>query len=270
LTVTDATLVSITVSPDTDSVAKGLTRQFTAVGHYTDNSTQVLTELVTWSSSDNAVATLSNVDGSRGVATTAGVGVATVTAISGGVTGDALLTVTDASLVSIDVSPAVASITSGATQQLAATGHYTDNSTQDLTTQVTWISTDVAIATVSNVDGFNGLATGVGAGTTSVTANKNGLSGSAALTVTGVTPSTLDLVTALLNKVIAVGPGQSLTNHMANVQTYLAIPDIPSACTSLDTFKGVVADQRDKKIDPALADELTADADVIDAAIPCP
>ena len=106
LTVTDATLVSIEVSPATPSIANGLTQQFTATGLYTDNSTQDLTTQVTWASSDDAVATVSNAAGSNGLATTAGVGSTTVSATSGDVSGDTTLTVTDATLVSIEVSPA--------------------------------------------------------------------------------------------------------------------------------------------------------------------
>src|SRR4030095_6807370 len=159
LTVTDATLVSIEVSPTAPSLANGLTQQFAATGLFTDNSTQDLTTQVTWASSDEAVATVSNADGSNGLATTAGLGTTTVSATSGAVSGDTTLTVTDATLVSIEVSPTAPSLANGLTQQFAATGLFTDNSTQDLTTQVTWASSDNATATVSNADGSNGLAT---------------------------------------------------------------------------------------------------------------
>ena len=163
LTVTNATLVSIEVSPAAPSLANGLTQQFTATGLYTDNSTQDLTTQVTWASSNGAVATVSDVGGSNGLATTAGVGSTTVSATSGGVTGDATLTVTNATLVSIEVSPSPAQAAGGTTAQFTATGLYTDNSTQDLTAQVTWASSDGAVATVSNAPGSNGLATTAGA-----------------------------------------------------------------------------------------------------------
>ena len=78
-------------------------------------------------------------------------------------TGDTTLTVTDATLVSIEVTPADASIADGTTQQFTATGVYTDASTQDLTTEVTWASSDDAVATVSNAADSKGLATAVGA-----------------------------------------------------------------------------------------------------------
>ena len=122
--------MSIEVSPAAPSIANGLTQQFTATGLYTDNSTQDLTAQVTWASSDDAVATVSNTAGSNGLATTAAVGSTTVSAMSGDVIGETTLTVTDATLVSIEVSPAVPSVASGLTQQFAATGLYTDNSTQ--------------------------------------------------------------------------------------------------------------------------------------------
>ena len=133
LTVTDATLESIEVSPATPSIANGLTQQFTATGLYSDGSTQDLTAQVTWASSDTAVATVSNAAGSNGLATTASLGNTTVSATSGEVSGSTTLTVTDATLVSIEVLPATPSIANGLTQQFTATGHYSDGSTQDLT-----------------------------------------------------------------------------------------------------------------------------------------
>ena len=212
LTVTDATLVSIEVSPQPQQAADGTTQQFTATGLYTDNSTQDLTTQVTWASSDDAVATVSNAAGSNGLATAAGVGSTTVSATSGGVTGDTTLTVTDATLVSIEVSPATPSIANGLTQQFTATGLYTDNSTQDLTTQVTWASSDGAVATVSNAAGSNGLATAAGVGSTTVSATSGGVTGDTTLTVTDATlvsievsPATPSIANGLTQQFTATG-----------------------------------------------------------------
>ena len=68
---------------------------------------------------------MSNAADSEGLATAVGLGIATVSATSGGVTGDTTLTVTDATLVSIEVTPADPSIVDGTTQQFTATGVYT-------------------------------------------------------------------------------------------------------------------------------------------------
>ena len=184
LTVTPATLVSIAVTPANRNLPAGLTNQFTATGTYTDNSTQNITTAVAWNSADTTIAAISNASGSIGLATAAGQGTVTITAALGSVSGSTTLTVTAATLVSIAVTPATPSILNGATQRFTATGTYTDNSTQNLTTVVTWISSDTTIATVSNVVGSNGLATSVANGATTISATSGTASGSTLLTVT--------------------------------------------------------------------------------------
>jgi hypothetical protein len=265
LTVTDATLLGIEVSPATPSIANGLTQQFTATGRYSDNSTQDVTAQVIWTSSDATVATVSNAAGSEGLTTASGVGTTTVSAISGTVSGEATLTVTGATLVSLEVSPATPSIANGLTQQFTATGRYTDNSTQDLTSEVVWASSDPAVATLSS----NGLATTVGAGSTTVSATSGALISETTLTVISG-PTVAQQVAALLAAVNGVGTGTSLADQLTAVQGYLAVPDIVSACSAMDIFKSHVSAQSGKKIDPALAAELTADANEIMLAIPCP
>jgi len=84
-----------------------------------------------------------------------------------------------ATLTSIAVTPANPSINVGATQQFTATGTYSDNSTQNLTSQVTWVSATPTLATINAA----GLATGVSAGTSSISATLSGISGSTVLTV---------------------------------------------------------------------------------------
>ena len=84
-----------------------------------------------------------------------------------------------ATLTSITVTPSGPSIAVGATQQLTATGAYSDGSTQNLTAQVAWSSASTSIATVSS----SGLATGIGGGTTTISATAGAVSGSTSLTV---------------------------------------------------------------------------------------
>jgi hypothetical protein len=87
---------------------------------------------------------------------------------------------TGPTLQTITVAPASAIIPVSSTQQFAATGHFSDGSTQDLTNTATWSSSDTTIATISS----SGLATGVKAGgPVTIQASQSGISGTASLTV---------------------------------------------------------------------------------------
>ena len=108
LTAVSAHLISIDVEPKAVSIAVGTTLQFSAVGTFDDGSTQLLPS-VTWTSSVPATATV----GASGLATSVGTGSATISAISGSVTGTASLSVDSATLVSIAVTPAIPSWPSG-------------------------------------------------------------------------------------------------------------------------------------------------------------
>jgi hypothetical protein len=70
----------------------------------------------------------------------------------------------------------------GGHQQLTATGTYDDGTTQDLTGNVTWLSTD-SVATVSNATGSRGLLTAVSAGSATVSAKFQGITGTLTVTV---------------------------------------------------------------------------------------
>jgi trimeric autotransporter adhesin len=84
-------------------------------------------------------------------------------------------------LTKITINPATTSVLVGGTQQLTATGTNDDNSTSDVTTSSSWSSSDSTLVTVSST----GLVTGVANTTTgaTITAVKNGISGTATVTV---------------------------------------------------------------------------------------
>ncbi len=179
LSVSAATLVSIAINPQNPTIALGTTQQFTATGTYSDGSTQDLTTVATWSSSASSVATISNLVGSQGLATSSGQGTATISATSNSISASTTITVSSPALVSITITPGSAAITVGTTQQFVATGTYTNGSTQDLTGAVSWGSSSSAVATI----GAGGLATGLGAGAATITATSGAISSSATLSV---------------------------------------------------------------------------------------
>ena len=224
LTVTAATLESITVSPATASIPSGNQQQYTATGLYSDGTMLNITGLVTWSSSLPVHASID----STGLATGISAGATTITAIlSPGTPGMATLNVTAATLVSISVTPASASIPVGLTQQFTATGRYSDQSTQNITTMVAWTTSLASVATVDSA----GLATGLSdGGPITVTATLSpGMPGTAHLTVTSavlesiaVTPSTnVDLPVGLTQPYTAVGTySDSSTATLTDVVTW--------------------------------------------------
>ncbi len=187
LEVTSAVLQSISLDPLNPRIAMGTTQQFTATGNYSDGSTYDLTDFVTWSSSSGSVASVSNAAGSKGLATPASAGSTTVQAVSGLIQSSTSLTVTTATLRSISITPSNPQIALKTTFQLTAIGTFSDHSTQDLTSSVTWSSSVKTVATVSNGTGMKGLATAVGAGQTAVTAYYGDVSGTTTLTVFNAT-----------------------------------------------------------------------------------
>ena len=94
-------------------------------------------------------------------------------------------------LTSITVGAAFATVAVGSTDQMTATGNYSDGTDKDLTALAAWSSSPAAVATVTN----GGLVTGVAAGSATITATYTGVAGSMAVTVkpaiaiTSMTPS---------------------------------------------------------------------------------
>jgi uncharacterized delta-60 repeat protein len=185
LTVTNAQIVSLAITPTNPTVAAGTTRQFRAIATFSDGSSQdVTTAGVTWASGTPGVATID----ASGLATAVAVGSTTITATSTAnpaISGTTTLNVTAAQLRSIALTPASATIVKGEQRAFVATGTFSDNSTQDITTLVTWSSDNNAIATILNADGYRGVATGEGVGSTTITATSTSgtISGTATITV---------------------------------------------------------------------------------------
>lgn len=181
--VSNSSLTAISVTPSTTTVLAGVgqTAQLSAVGTYhhgsagsghPDTSSDVTTS-AQWSSSNTSVATVS-----AGLVTAVAGGTATITASLNGVTGTANVVVaaggggSNAGLTALTIIPAAgASVltTPDETAQYLAIGTFsTPPTTQDMTGHVTWISSDVSVATIDS----NGLATAgsITQGVTTITA----------------------------------------------------------------------------------------------------
>jgi hypothetical protein len=181
----DNGLKSIAITPATSTIAKGLTSQFTATGTYGNGTTGNVTALATWTSSTTNVTFSST---TPGLGTGAALGSATISAaiVANGktITGSTTATVGAPALVSLAVTPASSSVARGLQQQFTATGTYSDGTTQNLSSSVTWTSSPADITFSSTT---LGLGTGAVQGSTTVSAAivANGK------TVTGSTPVTV-------------------------------------------------------------------------------
>lgn len=209
-----AQVASVAVTPATASITVGASQQFVATATYTDGSSRNVSTSAAWTSSLPAIAT---VGAGTGLASGIAGGSSQIGAAFGGKAGSATLTVSALpTLSSIAVTPATSAILIGATQQYVATGTYSDNSTAVITSSVIWSSGTPAIAAIAPT----GLATGVSAGDSIVTATSGARSGNAVLTVATVlplpvlppvpAPGTLNLGAASSFAVLA---GTSLTNN---------------------------------------------------------
>jgi uncharacterized protein YjdB len=206
LTVTNAgtNLTSITVSPGGTTIPVNTSQQFSATGNYSDGSSRDLTSLVSWNSSTTSVATIDV----NGVATGVASGPTTISATLGSITGSTTLTVSAPTISSIVVTPVGVTLGIGVTQPYTATAIYSNGSSQDLSSGVTWTSSQPSVASISN----SGLATTISPGQTTITATIGAFSDSSTLTVVAanlvsiaVTPSPASIAKGTNQQFTAVG-----------------------------------------------------------------
>jgi uncharacterized protein YjdB len=188
LTVTAAPVASVVVTLSPSTVSAGQPSTATAVLRDANNNV-VTGRVITWQSSNTAVATINS---STGAITTLRDGTSTITGTSEGKSGTATLTVTTLPVSTVTVSLAPSSVVEHATSQATAVLR-ASNGTTLTNRDITWISSDPTIATVDDA----GLVTTLRPGSVTITATSEGRTGNAQLTVTQaavasvvVTPST--------------------------------------------------------------------------------
>jgi hypothetical protein len=179
LVVEGSALLSVQVTPQGSRVPKGIEAQLKATGNFADGQNLDLTSAATWTSSASSVATVSNASASAGLVTGVAPGSSTIAASFAGQSGSTTLTVTNATLNSIAISPANPSIALGATQQFTAKGTFSDGSVITITIQVAWSSSDSSVATIN----ASGVASSASQGTTTIQASLDGVSATTTLTV---------------------------------------------------------------------------------------
>src|SRR6185312_9862198 len=159
------------------TMAAGTKLQLSLIGTFSDGTTQVdLTASARWQTSSYADAVIDR----EGMTTGVAAGGVTVTAsINGQDPATTTLTVTNATVQSITVNPPDPTIALGSSQQFAASGSFSDGSTQDISNVVKWTSSTPTVAVVNQT----GVAASASHGSTNINAALSGITGSTQLSV---------------------------------------------------------------------------------------
>jgi uncharacterized protein YjdB len=197
ITVGPAAVATIVIDPPAKtSIAVAEELQLAATSR--DSRGNVLTgRTPTWSSSNNALATVSSSGRVTGVAA----GTVNITAtVEGKASAPMAINITTQAVASIDVTPQVSTVEVSRTIQLTATPRdAAGNAIAGQTVQ--WNSANAAVATVSNT----GVVTGVAVSTSSVTilASVGARTGQALINVTPATTASIEISPATLPRLVA-------------------------------------------------------------------
>ena len=170
------TLKSLAISAESSSIPEGATYPLTVIGTYSDGSSATLTDKVTWFSSDNSIAAVNAAGQVTGVAK----GNVVITASTKSLSSTISLSVGDAVLSRIDITPPAPSLPANTALQLVAIGTFSNGTSRDVSDLVTWSGSDSSRLVVSSI----GRVTGIGSGTTTVTAKAGAISASVSVKVT--------------------------------------------------------------------------------------
>ena len=186
VTISADRLTSISVSPLDWLTTLGFSVQYSALGTYEIAGLKVdLTNSVTWTSSDNTIATID----ATGFAVTAKEGVTNITASKAGVSPfSTTLRVGAVKLSSMEIVPAIVNLKVGTTTQLQLLGHRSDGTDIDLTNEADWTRSDssVSLLNVGNIPDQNKgvVYSTYGTGAASVHATYQGFNADALVNVT--------------------------------------------------------------------------------------
>jgi hypothetical protein len=142
VTVVEAQLIDLMVSPTETDLPIGAQETFSAEGTYGDGHMQDLTNESTWTVANPAVASISE----DGVVTAESEGSTTIAASLDGLSDISNVTVRDpVEIESVEVSPQDVGMIIDGAQQFNAFVHYTDGSIQSITKSALWISSNTAV-----------------------------------------------------------------------------------------------------------------------------
>ena len=151
-------LIALTVLPTTSTLTTSEQVQFVATASYSDDSSAVVTNDVTWESENTDLITVINTG--LGTAIAAGSTIIRATLTEEGVTqsSEVAVAISGPVLTSITVSPKKFLLPASVKKQLTATAQYSDGTTKDITNQVEWSVSETVLNNPSPVAGSDPIS----------------------------------------------------------------------------------------------------------------
>lgn len=207
---------TLDLTPATQTLISGQPLQLTVTRRFPGGSIEDVTSSVTYTTTNRAIAVVSD----HGVVTTGtqnGTVIVKVFDSGSNATALASLTVIEAEIVTIDVSPSVLVMTrSTQPRAFTATARFNNGTMREVTNEVLWSSTNTAAAIVGNSQIDRGVVSAVADGNTTILATdgKTNVSGRATVFVTGgsavlqalvITPNPAKVAVGALLEMTALG-----------------------------------------------------------------
>ncbi|TNI15014.1 Ig-like domain-containing protein, partial [Aeromonas veronii] len=184
VTIRNAVVTSLLITPALPSIAAGLSQQMKAISILSDGYKRDVTSQVSWTSSDTRVATVTP----EGTIQTLVPGQATITASISNpdlsvVSLDVPVTIRNAVVTSLQITPALPSIATGLAQGMSAIATLSDGQSRDVSNQVHWVSSNYKVTTPLTLFEHWFFFRGNGGGVADIIATLNDISSS--ITVIG-------------------------------------------------------------------------------------
>lgn len=223
-------LVKIEIQSPVSSIPAGLGTRLTAIGSYNTGKEEDLTSEVRWKSDAAEIARVGSGATAGGLLTAAGVGTTVVHAELDGIEGSLSITVTEAIVQSVSVTPPLVSIPSDVDSLFfEAYATYSDGRVSHVTEEADWKNSNPAVGTIGNVSyqewveaeqagevleyrakGYFSTLEGTEKGTATITATLGGMTATATVVVYDAT----------LEKVMVPYREPILLNKSARLEAY--------------------------------------------------
>ena len=221
----------VTVTPDTATLT-AIDETIRLAADVRDQIGRPITDaIVVWSSADTAVATVDT----SGLVTAVANGSATVTALSGEVSGSASVVVSQTAA-TVEITPATHTLAAGDTVRLVATAS-DDNGHIVTDAAFSWTSSDTAVASVDDTGLVQGVAEGMAVITAAGSDGAAGVAGTAEITVLPPPPPPDLTGTYVLESLVGVSTGGTLLTRPTVSGTLELTQEAPSGASATGSYE---------------------------------